>query len=322
MERAKWYSAVALSALIAAMFISGCDLFTPQAAATFKVTYSANGGSGPVPSDTTEYEQGASVTVRGEATEFPDLKKAGYSLDGWNTKSDGSGTSYAANGTFLMPAGDLKLYAQWVPRMALNPDPPEAGAACTAAKTQAETPAFYGWYLFDAAFVTNGEINTEDPADWAAASIPQYESTINLPSDATDKYLYVKAGRDAAHGYTSLQASAVVQVVAGSGPPVVTSLTLNPLAPLAGQTVTAVYTGSETPAQYGWYLVPANLVDTSGSAPAWAAGAEWWTYPIADWDNSVALPADAAGKYLYGAAIRGADQGYSTIVGSAITRVQ
>jgi uncharacterized repeat protein (TIGR02543 family) len=44
------------------------------------------------------------------------LTRSGYTLSGWNTKTDGSGTSYAFNSTYVVPSnsGTLTLYAKWI----------------------------------------------------------------------------------------------------------------------------------------------------------------------------------------------------------------
>ena len=75
-----------------------------------QVTYSANGGSGTAPTDTNFYAQDDSVTA---ANPIPPLTRTGFTFAGWNTASDGSGTSYPVGGTFPMPATALTLYAQW-----------------------------------------------------------------------------------------------------------------------------------------------------------------------------------------------------------------
>ncbi|MGO4695394.1 S-layer homology domain-containing protein, partial [Paenibacillus sp. 2TAB26] len=76
---------------------------------TYKVTYNGNGyTSGNVPTDIGEYEENASVTVRGNTG---DLVKSGYTFAGWNTLADGTGTDYAA--TFTMGITNVTLYAKW-----------------------------------------------------------------------------------------------------------------------------------------------------------------------------------------------------------------
>lgn len=78
---------------------------------TFTVTYNANNAtSGSVPSDATAYSSGASVTVLGNTG---NLVKNGYVWGGWNTKADGTGTSYAAGATFNISAATT-LYARWL----------------------------------------------------------------------------------------------------------------------------------------------------------------------------------------------------------------
>ena len=81
---------------------------------TFTVTYSANSAAatGSLPVDSkSPYPQGATVTV----LSAPSLKNPGYALAGWMTQSDGSGTSYASGATFAIGAGNVTLYAVWVP---------------------------------------------------------------------------------------------------------------------------------------------------------------------------------------------------------------
>ena len=70
------------------------------------ITFNANGGSGTVPS--------AISTYVGVANTIPpnSLTRPGYTFNGWNTASDGSGTAYATGST-ITPTGDVTLYAQW-----------------------------------------------------------------------------------------------------------------------------------------------------------------------------------------------------------------
>lgn len=85
-----------------------------QWANTGTVTYSGNSNTGgTVPVDGgSPCNFGTSVTVLANSGL---LAKSGYKFIGWNTSADGSGTSYAANGsaTFVMPESDVTLYAVW-----------------------------------------------------------------------------------------------------------------------------------------------------------------------------------------------------------------
>ena len=78
---------------------------------TYAVTYDGNGNSGgSVPTDGNNYEEGATVTVLANTG---GLVKTGHTFSGWNTASDGSGTSYAVASTFAMGSADVTLYANW-----------------------------------------------------------------------------------------------------------------------------------------------------------------------------------------------------------------
>ena len=57
------------------------------------------------------YDKGTSVTVKG-SSDFKNFANGDLTFVGWNTKADGTGTSYAAGSTFVLNA-DTNLYAQW-----------------------------------------------------------------------------------------------------------------------------------------------------------------------------------------------------------------
>lgn len=72
------------------------------------VTYVSNGAEGNV-LDEKGYNNGDTVTVQSEnGLSHQD----GYNFDGWNTKPDGTGTTYQAGSTFKI-SEDVTLYAQW-----------------------------------------------------------------------------------------------------------------------------------------------------------------------------------------------------------------
>lgn len=77
-------------------------------AVQFTITYYGNGSDiGTVPAQET-YDDGAMATIASPDT----MGKTNATFAGWNTSSDGTGTSYTAGQTFSIDA-DLKLYAQW-----------------------------------------------------------------------------------------------------------------------------------------------------------------------------------------------------------------
>lgn len=72
------------------------------------LVYDANGGTGSVVSDTEPF--GSLLTLSSGST----LKRSYYTLKGWNTKADGTGTTYALNQTnYELPEGTTTLYAMW-----------------------------------------------------------------------------------------------------------------------------------------------------------------------------------------------------------------
>ena len=72
---------------------------------TYTVAYNANGGSGAPSSQTKTY--GKTLTLSSTKP-----VKTGYKFTGWNTSADGSGTTYAAGGSYTGNAA-LTLYAMW-----------------------------------------------------------------------------------------------------------------------------------------------------------------------------------------------------------------
>lgn len=70
------------------------------------ITFNANDGSGTVPTAISTYV-GVANTIPSNS-----LTRTGYTFNGWNTASDGSGTAYATGST-ITPTGNVTLYAQW-----------------------------------------------------------------------------------------------------------------------------------------------------------------------------------------------------------------
>ncbi|MEI6603703.1 MAG: InlB B-repeat-containing protein [Verrucomicrobiota bacterium] len=110
-------------------------------AATYSVTYNGNGSDGgSVPTDSNNYLNGATVSVLANTGT---LTRTNSVFVGWNTATNGSGTSYAATGsaTFSIGSANVTLYAQW-----------------TVTATWANTGA------------TNGNWNTAD--NWVSGIVP------------------------------------------------------------------------------------------------------------------------------------------------------
>ncbi len=73
---------------------------------TYLLTYDANGGSG---APAAAYRPATTAALSSTQP-----TRSNYAFEGWNTKSNGSGTRYAAGASFLMPAQATTLYAEWV----------------------------------------------------------------------------------------------------------------------------------------------------------------------------------------------------------------
>ena len=86
------------------------DGSSSQPVGTLPVTYSGNGSTnGSVPVDSASpYGSYATVSVLGPGS----LAKSGSTFTGWNTKANGTGTSYAPGSTLTILAA-TKLYAIW-----------------------------------------------------------------------------------------------------------------------------------------------------------------------------------------------------------------
>ena len=90
-----------------------CGTFTITKLCT--ITYDANGAtSGTKPADQTDILYNTSTTVRSNSGS---LAKTGYTFAGWNTESNGSGTTYTAGSGSIKPtAVTTTLYAKWLPQ--------------------------------------------------------------------------------------------------------------------------------------------------------------------------------------------------------------
>ncbi len=97
--------------LLCLLSLLSCQKHDP--APTYAVTYDGNGSDGgTVPVDTKTYSNGSHVTVLDNTG---NLVKLGYAFSNWNTKADGTGSTYTVGSTFNMSTTNVTLYANWTP---------------------------------------------------------------------------------------------------------------------------------------------------------------------------------------------------------------
>ena len=85
---------------------SNVTLYAKWVLSTVKLTYDANGGFGAPPADT--HSAGTAINLSATVPTRP-----GYTFGGWNLAANGSGTNYASNASYTVPASDTVLYAKW-----------------------------------------------------------------------------------------------------------------------------------------------------------------------------------------------------------------
>lgn len=87
---------------------------------TYTVTFDANGSSGSTASQPFTYDQEQPLTANA-------FTRTGYTFIGWNTKADGTGTSYsdgaAVSNLTAVDGGTVTLYAQWAATYAVTLNP-------------------------------------------------------------------------------------------------------------------------------------------------------------------------------------------------------
>jgi uncharacterized repeat protein (TIGR02543 family) len=133
--------------------------------ASYTVTYNGNGNTGgTVPTDpNSPYLVGSSVTVLGNTG---GLVKTNYTFGGWNTTTNGAGTSYNPGGTFTIGTNTI-LYAQW--------NPPAFSYAYTNYNLGLLDPQLTGWPLTiaESNFIVTADYNRR-PGSEVSQYLPQY----------------------------------------------------------------------------------------------------------------------------------------------------
>ena len=83
-------------------------LYAQWTANKYTVAFDANGGTGTMATQELTYDKAENLSANS-------FKRAGYKFNGWNTKADGTGTSYADKASVknLTASGTVTLYAKW-----------------------------------------------------------------------------------------------------------------------------------------------------------------------------------------------------------------
>lgn len=159
---------------------TGCMTGDDSKTTEYKLSFSANGGTGEMESITKD---------ENEKINLPAVKfsRSGFEFVNWNTVSDGSGTSYADSAEFIFTA-DTTLHAQWkeIKTTPTNPETPENPTQPEQPQNP-ETPSIPK-ATYTVTFDANGGSGT-------IASISAEEgSEITLPENAFTKSGYIFAG--------------------------------------------------------------------------------------------------------------------------------
>jgi uncharacterized protein (TIGR02145 family)/uncharacterized repeat protein (TIGR02543 family) len=244
-------------------------------APTFTVTYDGNGNtSGAVPTDANAYEQGASVTVKAN-TGF--LVKTNYTFAGWNTKADGSGTTYATAATLIMGTANDTLFAKWtldIPKVTSEPGNKSVLLGQTAVL----------------AVVASGA-NLQYPSQKGTTNITNsnsatYTTPATVIADSGTTYRCIVSNAAGADTTTVSTLIVTTQVVA----PKVTTQPSGQSAP-EGATATFTIVASGTSPQYQWQKGTSDIVGATSSS--------YTTPALAVADNATnyrCIVSNAAGK--------------------------
>ncbi|MBI9106448.1 MAG: InlB B-repeat-containing protein [Spirochaetales bacterium] len=100
-----------LTAVFTLFLFTGCPEALGIIPETYNISYDDNGAdSGSVPVDSTGYIDGVDVFILDNTG---NLSKSAYTFAGWNTSTDGSGTTYTGGTTYTMGSANIVLYAAW-----------------------------------------------------------------------------------------------------------------------------------------------------------------------------------------------------------------
>lgn len=129
--------------------VNGHIMGIPESSVQYHIHYDANGGTG-------SYE-GPDITA-GEADKVCSLsqtgiERGGYTFTGWDTKTDGGGTSYAPGDTVILNS-DVTLYAQWANETAGGSLTNGSKAAASSTPKTGDTVNLSLWITLSCMYIT------------------------------------------------------------------------------------------------------------------------------------------------------------------------
>ncbi|MCR4648794.1 MAG: DUF4214 domain-containing protein [Lachnospiraceae bacterium] len=160
---------------------SPSKLYAQWAPAKYTVSFDANGGSGTMSSQSIKFNTSTALSKN-------TFKKSGYVFNCWNTKADGSGTSYEdADKVKLktLNVNKITLYAQWAsPKSVYKVEHYKQKLDGSYNKTAHETESFTG--------KTNSNV-TPDVKEYKGFTAPETQ-TVKIKADGTVvvKYYYTR----------------------------------------------------------------------------------------------------------------------------------
>lgn len=167
-----------------AVDISGATLTVVTAETSKTITYNANGGSN-APSQTVLWGENSWDGYLSSSTPT----RTGYSFAGWNTQSNGSGTSYAS-GAYIQISADTILYAQWTALYSVLNSASDANITENTTVTWTNYGSFTNKLRFIFGSVDSGEIAVSGTSKTYTLPSTWFAQIPNATSGTATVYLY------------------------------------------------------------------------------------------------------------------------------------
>ncbi len=278
----------------------------------YTLTYNGNGNTGgSVPVNSTSYQEGQTVTVSGNTG---GIFKNGYVFVGWNTHSDGSGTTYTQGQTFTMGLENVTLYAAWATSLSEYVYVANYGDG-----TVSQYTIVSGGQLAPMTPATAGSVSKSHP--WSIAVDPShnYVYLANENYNTVSQYTIVSGGAIAPMSSATVDAGTTPEsvaidpldryaYVANAGDSTISQYTLGSggaLQPLYPQTVKTINEPESVIVDpSGKYVYVANEGDSTIAQYTIGAGgvllpmSPWWVRPKGQ-DGSISITVEPLGKYVY-----------------------